>query len=590
MVSTMLPFQSFMLLQRFLLAALVLGLLVQPAQAQVQVFSRSEVATGLWWDTAALPWFNSGGASSGNNARPDNPTATTANFIQIGHNNNTTMSVNGAFFRIGSLDIAPTASSNRIYNTTAGGGWSFRTDNSGFTNRSTATQTINVPVGLDTNTVVFRANALSTNNFTTNFFLNNNTASFGGTEANSLFILSGTVQQGTGTDGKILKVDNNTLRLTASNSYQGTTTLSNGVLQGGNNNAFGTGTLALNGGTIASDSSTARTFANALTIGGNVTFGQTSGGTGALTFSSSATNNLGGGTRTLTANVATTLGGAIGNGNLTKAGDAVLTLSNASSSFGTLTINAGSVTVVTNATVTSLAGSGGLNLAGGGLTINTASSTTFSGAMTGSGVLVKAGVGTTTLTVTNARTGGTVITNGTLALNTSLGSSSALGSGTVTVASAGTLAGSGSILGHTTVSGRVAPGSSPGLLDFKGNLTFLAASQVVMEISATGVRGLNYDAVNVGGSLSIDPTATLSIVLIDGYTPVWGDSFDLFDYGSGGVSGEFLVDTSLPGGLNWDTSNLYTTGVITVVPEPATAALALLGIGLIAWRIRARRG
>jgi len=43
----------------------------------------------------------------------------------------------------------------------------------------------------------------------------------------------------------------------------------------------------------------------------------------------------------------------------------------------------------------------------------------------------------------------------------------------------------------------------------------------------------------------------------------------------------------LGGGLSWDTSNLYTTGAIGVVPEPAT--LALLTLGGLAILRRSRR-
>ena len=34
---------------------------------------------------------------------------------------------------------------------------------------------------------------------------------------------------------------------------------------------------------------------------------------------------------------------------------------------------------------------------------------------------------------------------------------------------------------------------------------------------------------------------------------------------------------AMPGGLSWDASNLYTSGSLTVMPEPATLSLLALG-------------
>ena len=53
-----------------------------------------------------------------------------------------------------------------------------------------------------------------------------------------------------------------------------------------------------------------------------------------------------------------------------------------------------------------------------------------------------------------------------------------------------------------------------------------------------------------------------------------GDSVDLFDWSS--TTGKFNLITGIPigsSGYSWDTTALYTTGIITVVPEPATWAL-----------------
>jgi hypothetical protein len=87
------------------------------------------------------------------------------------------------------------------------------------------------------------------------------------------------------------------------------------------------------------------------------------------------------------------------------------------------------------------------------------------------------------------------------------------------------------------------------------------------------------------GVLRFDPDLTLTIAA--------GRSFDLLN-GVEYLSGRQFQSVVLPtlsSGLTWDTASLYSTGVVVVVPEPASAALVgslgvLLGIGY--WR-RSRR-
>jgi hypothetical protein len=66
----------------------------------------------------------------------------------------------------------------------------------------------------------------------------------------------------------------------------------------------------------------------------------------------------------------------------------------------------------------------------------------------------------------------------------------------------------------------------------------------------------------VGGNLSLD--VTLAVSFINNLNPASGNSFDILDWGS--LAGTFttLQLASLAGGLNWNTSQLYSTGVLTV--------------------------
>ncbi|MCX5670264.1 MAG: PEP-CTERM sorting domain-containing protein [Planctomycetota bacterium] len=117
------------------------------------------------------------------------------------------------------------------------------------------------------------------------------------------------------------------------------------------------------------------------------------------------------------------------------------------------------------------------------------------------------------------------------------------------------------------------PGLSPGEVAFGGDVR-LAAGSLIMELAGLA-RGSQYDALDVGGTLALG--GTLDVRLLDGYMPLYGDTFDLLNWG--GVAGEFDA-VSLPalaGGLAWDASALYADGSLAVVPEPATLALVALG-------------
>ncbi len=70
-----------------------------------------------------------------------------------------------------------------------------------------------------------------------------------------------------------------------------------------------------------------------------------------------------------------------------------------------------------------------------------------------------------------------------------------------------------------------------------------------MELGGT-VRGDEYDAFDIAGSLSLD--GTLQVDLIDAFSPSSGDAFDLFVADE--IIGSFaaLFFPVLPGDLEWD--------------------------------------
>jgi hypothetical protein len=136
----------------------------------------------------------------------------------------------------------------------------------------------------------------------------------------------------------------------------------------------------------------------------------------------------------------------------------------------------------------------------------------------------------------------------------------------------------------------LAPGASAGLFTVAGDLTLTSGNLALMELGGT-IRGTGYDALNIGGTFTADGTLTVS--LINGYSPTTGTMFNLFSAGS--YKGTFATVT-LPGltpGLSWDSSALASAGNLSVtgsaVPEPGTYALLAGGAGLAVALVRRRR-
>jgi fibronectin-binding autotransporter adhesin len=237
--------------------------------------------------------------------------------------------------------------------------------------------------------------------------------------------------------------------------------------------------------------------------------------------------------------------------------------------FGQVFLSAGTIAVGSNTAL----GIGTLTFDGGALRAEgaprtiarpmTASSTgvvtgavdlTLAGIISGTAGLTKNDTGRLTLTAANSYASLTTINGGTLAVDGSI-------PGSVEVNTGATLAGTGTIGGSVTLNagGTVAPGASPESLSV-GSLAMMAASTIRMEIGGTTpVSG--YDQLLATGSLAFD--GTLEVSLINSFAPNVGDTFNIFD---GTISGTFDVLNlpSLMAGKSWNTSQLYTIGVLSV--------------------------
>ena len=151
---------------------------------------------------------------------------------------------------------------------------------------------------------------------------------------------------------------------------------------------------------------------------------------------------------------------------------------------------------------------------------------------TGTVSIVKTGTGLWRLTGANDYSGTTTVNAGTLIVN-----GKHTGTGAVTVASGATLAGTGSIAGAVTLSGTLMVGDTSASdhgLTFNGNLTL--KSGAVLSLNEAMVSATHYD----------------------------GQKIQAFTGSASGTFAEIIPAT--PGeGQTWDTSELYSKGILRVV-------------------------
>jgi autotransporter-associated beta strand protein len=386
-------------------------------------------------------------------------------------------------------------------------------------------------------------------------------------------------------NGTLTKTGSGTLTLTSSNSHNGATSVSGGVLRldhstalpGGIGASGGTSSLNLSGGVVGLG---AGNFTRGLGTGANQV--QFTGSGGFAAFGADRTVNLGG----ASAGVTWASGSFIPDGS-------------------SLILGAAGATHKVDF-------QNPINLAGAARTVQVnngaaAIDAVLSGALTGTGAsgLTKTGDGTLTLTGTNDYKGLTTVANGTLVIN----GNQVGATGAVSVENGAKLAGIGTVGGATTIQsgGTHAPGNSPGVQTFAGDLTYAGGSIFEWELagSASGARDSGYDGVNVGGDLG-GSDAIFKVVLNSGSfaDPFWDANrqwSDIFKNGGSSLSMEGIFGSFeyWQGGTNLTSSVVANQGYFTVsgsslnwnaVPEPTGAVAGLLlGAGLLRRQRKARR-
>ena len=259
--------------------------------------------------------------------------------------------------------------------------------------------------------------------------------------------------------------------------------------------------------TLASTDSTARTISNTLdTFAGNswvTTFGESSGGTGNLSFTSTTGVSLGSTSRTFNVLNTTSLASGFStvSGAIVKTGTGTLILTGASTYNGSTTITAGTLQLGNGGTTGSLSTSSAITN-NGTLVFNRSNTmtqgTAFASAIGGTGNVVQAGTGTLVLSGVNTYTGSTTVSAGNLTISnasalggigtgTTVVNGAALqiqgdiavgaealnisGSGVSNAGALRNLSGANSLSGAITLSGAATIGSDAGALTLSGGIS-----------------------------------------------------------------------------------------------------------------------
>ena len=109
--------------------------------------------------------------------------------------------------------------------------------------------------------------------------------------------------------------------------------------------------------------------------------------------------------------------------------------------------------------------------------------------------------------------------------------------------------------------GDLSPGNSPAAINFAGDLTFGVGSTLEIELGGPSA-GADYDQLNVAGDLTLD--GALEVLLSGQFIPSAAQSFDVLEWGSTNGTFDEITLPPLSPSLSWNTSALYSAGVLRV--------------------------
>jgi hypothetical protein len=177
-----------------------------------------------------------------------------------------------------------------------------------------------------------------------------------------------------------------------------------------------------------------------------------------------------------------------------------------------------------------LSGAGSIVLGNGGLTVDQASDSVFSGTISGGQGVTKQNTGSLTLMGASGFTGPTAINGGTLVVTGNLSGTSG-----ETVGTGATLTGTGTVAGPASVSGTLAAGAGGTGVFNTGSLGF-SGGTLAVKLNGT-TSGTSYDQVNVTGTVNLTGAA---LTVNTGFAAAVGNQFTIINNdGTDAVTGTF---------------------------------------------------